>query len=52
MSTLADKRGDRVAVVGLAIGGVFGMAGSFVTQAQLRQLFLMLDGVGTIIATG
>jgi hypothetical protein len=50
MRTLADKRGDRVAVVGLAIGGIFGMAGSFVTQAQLRQLFWMLDGVGIIVA--
>jgi hypothetical protein len=50
MRTLADKRGDRVAVVGLAIGGIFGMAGSFVTQAQLRQLFWMLDGVGIVVA--
>jgi hypothetical protein len=51
MTTLADKRADRVAVVGLAIGGIFGMAGSFVMQAQMRQLFWMLDGVGIIVAT-
>jgi hypothetical protein len=51
MRTLADKRGDRVAVTVLAIGGIFGMAGSLVTQAQLRQLFWMLDGVGIIVAT-
>jgi hypothetical protein len=39
-----------VAVVGLAMGGIFGMAGSFVGQAPLRQLFWMLDGVGIIVA--
>jgi len=39
MRTLAYQRGDRVAVVGLAIGGILGMAGSFVPQAHLRQLF-------------
>lgn len=50
MRTLADGRRDRVAVVGLAIGGIFGMAGSFVPQAHLRQLFWMLDGVGIIVA--
>jgi predicted tellurium resistance membrane protein TerC len=50
MRTLADKRRDRITVVGLAIGGIFRMAGSFVTQAQLRQLFWMLDGVGLIVA--
>jgi len=50
MRTLAYQRGDRVAVVGLAIGGIFGMAGSFVPQAHLRQLFWLLDGVGIIVA--
>jgi hypothetical protein len=47
---LADKRGDRVAVAGLAIGGIFGIAGSLVTQAQLRQVFWMIGGVGIIVA--
>jgi hypothetical protein len=46
-----ERRRDQVAVIGLAIGGVFGMAGSFVGQASLRQLFWMLDGVGIIVAS-
>lgn len=50
MNALADNRRDRVAVVGLAIGGLLGMAGSFVPQAQLRQLFWTLDGVAIIVA--
>lgn len=45
------KRRDQVALVGLAVGGIFGMAGSFVGQAPLRQLFWMLDGVGIIVAS-
>ncbi len=48
--TLADKRRDRVTIVGLAIGGIFGMAGSFVPHAPLRQLFWTFDGVGIIVA--
>jgi hypothetical protein len=50
MSTLVDRRRDRVAVVGLAVGGIFGLAGSFAHQAQLRQVFWMIDGVGIIVA--
>ena len=50
LRTLADKRGDRVAIVGLAIGGIFGIAGSVAPQVHLRQLFWMLDGVGLIVA--
>lgn len=50
MDAQIERRRDRVAVIGLAIGGIFGMAGSFVGQAALRQLFWMLDGVGIIVA--
>jgi hypothetical protein len=42
---------DIVAAIGLAVGGVFGMAGALVQQAQLRQLFWAIDGVGLVVAT-
>jgi hypothetical protein len=51
MRAQIDRRRDQVAVIGLAIGGIFGMAGSFVGQAPLRQLFWLLDGVGIIVAS-
>jgi len=40
-----------IAIVGLALGGVFGMAGTFVTQPNLRSVFWAIDGVGLIVAT-
>jgi hypothetical protein len=40
-----------VAIVGLALGGVFGMAGTFVAQPNLRAIFWAIDGVGLIVAT-
>lgn len=39
-----------VASVGLAVGGAFGMAGTFVRQAELRQAFWGLDGVALVTA--
>ena len=41
---------NRVACIGLALGGVFGMAGSMVTSAQLRAAFWALDAVGLVVA--
>ena len=40
-----------VAITGLALGGVFGMAGTFVAQPNLRAVFWAIDGVGLIVAT-
>jgi hypothetical protein len=40
-----------IAVIGLALGGVFGMAGTFVAQPNLRAVFWAIDGVGLIVAT-
>lgn len=40
-----------VAVVGLALGGVFGLAGSFVGEPHLRSIFWTIDGVGLVVAT-
>ena len=40
-----------VAAIGFALGGVFGMAGTFVTDQSLRAAFWSIDGVGLIVAT-
>jgi len=39
-----------VAAVGLALGGVFGMAGTFVESQHLRALAWGIDGVGLVVA--
>jgi len=36
--------------VGLALGGVFGMAGTFVGQTNFRNIFWEIDGLGLIVA--
>ena len=41
---------NRVACIGLALGGVFGMAGSMVAAANLRAAFWALDAVGLVVA--
>jgi hypothetical protein len=41
---------DTVAAIGLGIGAVFGLAGTFVSQASLRQAFWAIDGIGLIVA--
>ncbi len=42
---------DRIAATGVAVGGIFGLAGTFVGQPAVRQEFWALDGVGLIVAT-
>jgi hypothetical protein len=42
---------DFVAATGLALGAVFGLAGTMVASAQLRQTFWAIDGVGIVVAT-
>ena len=42
---------DALAAVGLAVGGVFGMAGTFVSQPSLRQVLWGIDGIALIVAT-
>ena len=51
MNISSPTRLDMVAAVGLVIGGVFGLAGTFVGQAALRQAFWAIDGVGLVVAT-
>lgn len=47
----ARKPLDAVAAVGLAIGGLFGMAGTFVGSDALRQELWLIDGVALVVAT-
>lgn len=47
----SPTRLDVVAAVGLAIGGIFGLAGTFVGQAALRQSLWAIDAVGLVVAT-
>lgn len=51
MNTVAPKLLDRIAAVGLALGGVFGLAGTFVARPELRQAFWAIDGIGLVVAT-
>ena len=52
MSTRGDSSPlDMVAIVGLVAGAVFGIAGTLVSQASLRQMFWAIDGVGIVVAT-
>ena len=45
------KSANIVAVIGLALGGVFGMAGTFVAARNLQAALWAIDGVGLIVAT-
>ncbi|MER9605570.1 hypothetical protein [Mesorhizobium sp. M0243] len=42
---------DTIAAVGLAIGGAFGLAGTFVASAPLRETLWTIDGVALVVAT-
>ena len=42
---------DLVAIAGLATGAIFGIAGTMVSYAPLRQLMWGVDGVALIVAT-
>jgi hypothetical protein len=41
---------DIVAALGLAVGGAFGLAGTFVGNAELRETLSMIDGVAVVVA--
>ena len=51
MAISPARRLDLVAAIGLAIGGALGLAGTFVGQAELRQILWAIDGVGLVVAT-
>jgi hypothetical protein len=41
---------DVVAAIGLAVGGAFGVAGTFVAQDAIRQTLWAIDGVALVVA--
>ncbi|RUW55509.1 MULTISPECIES: hypothetical protein [unclassified Mesorhizobium] len=41
---------DTIASLGLAIGGAFGLAGTFVASASLRETLWTIDGVALVVA--
>jgi len=47
---MSDRQRQIAAPVGLVVGAVFGVAGSFVSSASLRGLFWGIDGVALIVA--
>ena len=48
---MSDSRLRLIAAIGLAIGAVLGMAGTFAPSASLRGLAWGLDGIALIVAT-
>ena len=42
---------DTAAAIGLGVGTVFGLAGTFVSEAALRQTFWAIDGVALVVAS-
>lgn len=42
---------NAVAIAGLALGGVFGLVGTFVAQRNLQSAAWSIDGVGLVVAT-
>jgi hypothetical protein len=46
-----NKNLNVIASIGLALGGVFGLAGTFVGQASLRNIAWEIDGLGLIVAS-
>ena len=42
---------DLVATIGLGVGAAFGLAGTLVSQAHVRQILWAIDGVGLVVAT-
>jgi hypothetical protein len=51
MPPASRKPLDIIAAIGLALGAVFGLAGTMVSQAPVRQTFWAIDGVGLVIAS-
>ena len=51
MNPASQRSLDIVAAIGLGIGAVFGLAGTIVSAAPLRQAFWAIDGVGLVVAS-
>ena len=51
LTCMTDKTSRIVASVGLALGGIFGMAGTFAPDPHLRATLWAIDGLGLVMAT-
>jgi hypothetical protein len=51
MYSTSSRTLDVVAAIGLGVGAVFGLAGTLVSQAPVRQTLWAIDGVALIVAT-
>jgi hypothetical protein len=51
MLSTSHGRLNILAVIGLALGAIFGMAGTIVTQPNLQNTLWAIDSVGLIMAT-
>lgn len=51
MNPTSQRTLDIVAAIGLAFGAVFGLAGTLVSDASLRQACWAIDGVGLVVAS-
>src|ERR687888_95325 len=51
MNPIKNRRLVILASVGLALGAVFGLAGTFLTQPNLQNTAWAIDSVGLVIAT-
>ena len=49
-SDAGNRARDVIAAIGLAIGGAFGMAGTFAHETQVRQLLWTIDGAALVVA--
>ena len=48
---MSDQTSRLISCVGLVVGSVLGMAGTFVSSASIRGLLWGLDGVALVVAT-
>ena len=50
MNSHTHRSLEILAVIGLAVGAVFGLAGTLISQESVRQLFWAIDGVALVVA--
>jgi hypothetical protein len=51
MSPSTNRRLNHIAIFGLGLGAVFGLAGTVVSQPNLQQVFWAIDSAGLVMAT-
>ena len=51
MSPAIQRKLNIVAAIGLGIGGIFGLVGTIVSAAPLRQTLWAIDGIGLVVAS-